>query len=160
MAPQADLVKVGLEGFAILEELIRGQKKRPSAPPGSQRHHLQPPEQPHHVPYEAQAPPPAKKAVMVKPPHLVKIGLEGFAIVEEYYVKTSRRPPPPPPHAEPQYRYPYQQQPPYIYRRTTQVPQKKEAVIDYNQAAQLYGGVVIKDGSKMSNKKPLSKAFY
>ncbi|KAF7149932.1 hypothetical protein RHSIM_Rhsim02G0162300 [Rhododendron simsii] len=78
MSSQADLAKIGMEGFAILEEYNGRNKKKP--PP------------PHSMSSQAD---------------LAKIGMEGFAILEEHYGRNKKKPPPPPPpHPEVQPRRP------------------------------------------------------
>ncbi|KAL5782234.1 hypothetical protein ACOSP7_007263 [Xanthoceras sorbifolium] len=86
--------------------------------------------------------------------YLLKIGFEGFAMVDDIYGRQTRisLPPPPPrtPHAHHHHYQLHYQQESYIYQGTHhQVVTVREPVIDSNQAAQWYGGTVIVDYSKI-----------
>ncbi|KAL5782235.1 hypothetical protein ACOSP7_007264 [Xanthoceras sorbifolium] len=82
---------------------------------------------------------------------LLKVGTEGFAMVDDICGRQRNwiSPPPTPTPQHLHHGYQYYQQQSYLYRGP-------QVVIDSNQAAQLYGGTVIVDYSK---RKPAGRAF-
>ncbi|KAL3505690.1 hypothetical protein ACH5RR_031072 [Cinchona calisaya] len=92
---------------------------------------------------------------------LVEIGIDAFVTLEEeYYGRTTWPPPPPPRNQERQQPQPNRTQQPFWSNRksnmqfvssttyNTTPPIKENGVIDCNQAARIYGGVLIKDAGK------------
>ncbi|KAK2645444.1 hypothetical protein Ddye_020639 [Dipteronia dyeriana] len=82
---------------------------------------------------------------------LIKAGLVGFAMVDEMNGRRARISPPSAPHFHHHHHHNrhdhHDQQQSYVYHGP-QVVTVREAVIDSNQAAQLYGGTVIIEYSK------------
>ena len=75
--------------------------------------------------------------------HLLNVGREGFAMVDEFF--GPRRVPPPPQGLQRQRQFP----PPHVHSRPVSPP--KEAVLNSLEAAEMYGGMVFVDYQK---KKP------
>ncbi|KAI8561717.1 hypothetical protein RHMOL_Rhmol04G0362500 [Rhododendron molle] len=162
--PPPHLVEIGKDGFAILEESYGRNKKKP--PPHQEVQHrpptpsLRPVVQPIQDPfiwryrgaksYEAVVITEAKHhnfvaygrhfAQMARQAdydHLVKVGLEGFAMVDKLFGPE---------------RYQKQQQ---KYQQKQKPQMKQEVAIDCNEAAKLYGGMVVADFKR----KPLRAAY-
>ncbi|WOH07301.1 hypothetical protein DCAR_0726731 [Daucus carota subsp. sativus] len=76
---------------------------------------------------------------------LMKVGLEGFAMLEEYLGHKKKQQPQPQPLVYKQHKYWHQPQKPTV-QVITQVPAAAQAVrIDCYEAAKFYGGTVIAD---------------
>ncbi|KAG5555142.1 hypothetical protein RHGRI_012618 [Rhododendron griersonianum] len=122
MSRQADLGKIGMDGFAILEEYLRRNKKKPPPPPPPHpeaqprrpttflRPVVHPIEDPWRfrevaLPNQQTVDYPSFKLVIVGDggTDIVEIGKDGFAILEEYYGRNKKKPPP---HQEVQHRRP------------------------------------------------------
>ncbi|KAF3969842.1 hypothetical protein CMV_006400 [Castanea mollissima] len=127
MASQArtDLVKIGMEGFALLDEYY-GRSRRPSIHHRSQV----PKKQPEIMTIVSKIPAVVSNGGTLvtnftnEKANLVKAGLEGFALLEEYYGRPRK--------AERQ----------YFHLGSHQVS-KKQPDINSKMAAEIYGGVII-----------------
>ncbi|KAL8121548.1 hypothetical protein AgCh_018329 [Apium graveolens] len=79
---------------------------------------------------------------------LMKVGLEGFAMLDEYFGNKKKQQPQPQPLQYQQHRYWHQPQQPKV-QVITHVPAAAQTVrIDCYEAAKFYGGTVIADYPK------------
>ncbi|KAF7144502.1 hypothetical protein RHSIM_Rhsim04G0227300 [Rhododendron simsii] len=108
-----DLAKIGMEGFAILEEFLARNKKKPPPPPPPHQEaqprrptaFLRPVVHPIEDPvWRNRGAKSYEVVVITETKHhnfdLVNIGKDGFAILEEFLGRNKKKPPPPPPHQE------------------------------------------------------------
>ncbi|KAE9455168.1 hypothetical protein C3L33_12916, partial [Rhododendron williamsianum] len=167
MSRQADLVEIGKDGFAILEEYYGRNKKKP--PPHQEVQHrrptpffrpvVQPIQDPviwryrgaksyeavvitetkvvitetkHHT-FGAYGRHFAQMAPQADYNHLVKVGLEGFAMVDEYFG--------PKRYQKQQQKYQKKQEP----QMKQEVAPMKQGAIDRYEAANQYGGMAVLD---------------
>jgi len=94
---------------------------------------------------------------------LMKVGMEGFAMVDECYgrkatrLNTPQRPPPPPQQFLHRYQYQPQESHVYVVMKCSSPTKDASASLDSYEAANIYGGTLIVDYPK---RKSTRVAYY